>query len=338
MPCHWQPLVNLVATHQRFLLTTHVRPDGDGLGSLRAIAVVLRHLGKQVHLVYPTSGYPARYDFLDPQGEITPFARSSENQRDVEVILIADTGTWNQLGDMADFLRHTSAIKVVMDHHLTQDDLGAKRFVDASAEATGRLAHEFLTALGKPLPVEAANALFTALAMDTGWFRHSNTTARTFSLAAELVAAGAQPTLLYELLFERSTLGRIKLTGLVLNRLTLAHADRVAWSCIRSTDYPAVGAVPSDSEDLVNWTLGVKGVEVGLLFMEQPVGGIKISFRSRGRLDVAALAGEYGGGGHAAAAGAIVQGDLEQVCERVLNRVGALLQETTPDATGSTRG
>jgi phosphoesterase RecJ-like protein len=338
MAIDWRPLVDLVAAKRRFLLTTHIRPDGDGLGSLRAIAIVLRNLGKQVHLLYPTSSYPARYDFLDPHGEITPFARSAETQRDADVILIADTGTWNQLGDMADYLRSASAIKVVIDHHVTQDDLGAIRFVDVTAEATGRLAYEFLTALGEPLPVEAANALFTAVAMDTGWFRHGNTSARTFALASELVAAGAQPTLLYELLFERSTLGRVKLSGLVLDRLTLTHQGRVAWSCIRRSDYAAVGAVPSDSEDLVNWTLGVKGVEVGLMFMEQPIGGIKISFRSRGPVDVAALAAEFGGGGHAAASGAIVQGELEEVRDRVLNRLGDLLKQTTPSATSGTRG
>ncbi|MCS6977158.1 MAG: bifunctional oligoribonuclease/PAP phosphatase NrnA [Gemmatales bacterium] len=338
MPINWQPLVDLVAAKKRFMLTTHVRPDGDGLGSLRAIAVALRQLGKQVYLVFPTSGYPARYDFLDPEGEITPFARSTETQRDVEVILIADTGTWNQLGDMADFVRHSPAVKVVIDHHVTQDDLEALRFVDVTAEATGRLAHEFLTALGQPMPTEAVNALFTAVAMDTGWFRHGNTTARTFALAADLTAAGAQPTRLYELLFERSTLGRMKLSGLVLDRLTLTHEGRVAWSCIRRSDYPAVGAVPSDSEDLVNWTLGVKGVEVGLLFMEQPIGGIKISFRSRGPVDVAALASEFGGGGHPAASGAIVHGELEAVRDRVLQRLGVLLNETTPSTKSDARG
>lgn len=338
MAMDWRPLVDLVAAKQRFVLTTHIRPDGDGLGSLRAIAVVLRNLGKQVHLLYPTSSYPARYDFLDPQGEITPFARSAEAQRDADVIVIADTGTWNQLGDLADYLRSTTAIKIVIDHHVTQDELGALRFVDVTAEATGRLAYEFLTALGEPLPVEAANALFTAVAMDTGWFRHGNTTARTFALASELVAAGAQPTLLYELLFERSTLGRMKLSGLVLDRLTLAHEGRVAWSCIRKSDYPAVGAVPSDSEDLVNWTLGVKGVEVGLLFMEQPIGGIKISFRSRGPVDVAALAAEFGGGGHPAASGAIVHAELEAVRDRVLDRLGALLKQAAPSTTSGTRG
>jgi len=318
MACNWQPLIDLVARGRRFLLTTHVRPDGDGLGSMKAFAAGLRQQGKEVALIIPSSTLPGRYDFLDPDKEFTPFALSMEQQRQADTIVVLDTGTWNQLADMADFVRQSPAQKAVIDHHLTQDDLGAIRFVDTGAEATGRLVHEALVALGAKLTPDAATAIFVALAMDTGWFRHSNTTPRTFALAAELVSAGAQPPFLYEKLFERSSLGRLKLTGLVLGRLTLAENGRVAHSCIRKTDYSATGSIPPDSEDLVNWTLGIAGVEVGLLFMEQPAGGIKISFRSRGAVDVARLAQQFGGGGHAAAAGAISQGELEAVRDRVL--------------------
>lgn len=317
MACDWQPLVELVAQGQRFLLTTHVRPDGDGLGSMKALAAGLRQRGKEVHLVIP-SAVPPRYDFLDPQQEIVRFTSSTEQQRNVDVLMVLDTGTWNQLDDMAEFVRSSPAHKAVIDHHVTQDDLGALRFIDTKAEATGRLIHEALQALGGPITPEAATALFVALAMDTGWFRHSNTTPRTFALAAELVQAGANPTTLYEKLFERSSLARLKLTGLVLGRLTLEQGGRIAHSRIVKDDYATTGATPPDSEDLVNWTLSVTGVEVGLLFMEQPRGGIKISFRSRSKVDVSKLAQQFGGGGHAAAAGAIAPGRIEDVQAQVL--------------------
>jgi phosphoesterase RecJ-like protein len=325
MACDWQPLVDLVRQGRRFLLTTHVRPDGDGLGSMKALAHGLRQQGKEVSLVIPTSMIPPRYDFLDAEKEFTPFTASVEAQRSADTLLVLDTGTWNQLSDMAEFVKKSPARKGVIDHHLTQDDLGAVRFVDTTAEATGRLVHEALLALGTPLTPESANALFVAVAMDTGWFRHGNTTPRTFALAAELVAAGANPPLLYEKLFERSSLGRLKLTGLVLGRLTLLEQGRVACSRIVKADYAATGAMPPDSEDLVNWTLGVMGVEVGLLFMEQPVGGIKISFRSRSQVDVAKLAQQFGGGGHAAAAGAIQQGTIDEVQARVLAALGKVM-------------
>src|SRR5262249_11689677 len=159
-------------------------------------------------------------------------------------------------------LKSLDVPKVVIDHHLTQDDLGAVRLVDTSAEATGRLVYEALTALGGPLTPEAAHALFIALAMDTGWFRHQNTTPATFALAERLVAAGPRPPPAYAALFEQNTLGRMRLTGLVLQRLTLALGGLVCYSEIRKGDYEAAGAQPSDSEDLVNYTRAVAGVEV----------------------------------------------------------------------------
>ena len=138
------------------------------------------------------------------------------------MIIVLDTGTWNQLGDFGACLRTHEAPRAVIDHHLTQDDLGATRFVDPTAEATGRLVFEAVTALGGPLPAAAAHALFVALAMDTGWFRHSNTTPATLSLASRLVAAGARLTAAYDHLFEQNSPGRLRLLGLVLERLRLA--------------------------------------------------------------------------------------------------------------------
>jgi phosphoesterase RecJ-like protein len=317
MPCDWRPLVDWIKQRQRLLLTTHVRPDGDGLGSMKALALALRQMGKHVRLATP-SFLPDRYDFLDPEKEISRFQPPGNEYLDLDGLIILDTGTWNQLAEMGEFVRKLDVERVVIDHHVTQDDLGARRFVDTSAEATGRLVYEAIQALGVPLAPEAASTLFVALAMDTGWFRHSNTSAATLTLASELVAAGARPALLHQQLYDRNSLGRMKLTGLVLDRLVLSHGGRLAHSQIVLTDYEATGAKPPDTEDLVNYTLSVVGVEVGVLFMEQPRGGIKVSFRSRGAVNVAQLAQNFGGGGHAAASGAIVDGKMTEVQTRVL--------------------
>src|SRR5882672_8233934 len=173
MPIDWSPFVEIVRRHQRFLLTTHVRPDGDGLGSQMALAEVLRRRGKEVRQVIASAWTP-RYDFLDPGRHIERFTPPGDDW--AEAIVVLDTGTWNQLGDFGPFLQKSKAARVVIDHHLTQDDLGATRLVDATAEATARLVYDAIAALGEPLPEAAANALYVALAMDTGWFRHSNTT------------------------------------------------------------------------------------------------------------------------------------------------------------------
>jgi bifunctional oligoribonuclease and PAP phosphatase NrnA len=319
MPIDWRPFVELVSSKRDFLLTTHVRPDGDGLGSQKALAAALRRMGKQVRVVNP-SHLPARYDFLDPERTFQRFTPPGEEWRDADALIILDTGTWNQLADMAEFVRRFQGEKMVIDHHQTQDDLGARRFVDTAAEATGRLVYEAIRDLGLPLTTEIANALFVALAMDTGWFRHSNVTADTLTLASDLTRAGADPDGLYRRLFEQNALGRLKLMGRVLDRMTVSPDGKIAHSSIQRGDYLAVGATPPDSEDMVNFTLGIAGVEVGLLFMEQPQGGIKVSFRSHG-YDVARVAEQFGGGGHRQAAGATLQGTLEDARQRVLKAI-----------------
>jgi phosphoesterase RecJ-like protein len=320
MGCDWRPLVELVFRHRRFLLTTHMRPDGDGLGSMKGLARALRQLGKQVRLVIP-SGLSSRYDFLDPEREIRSFVPPGDEFRDAEVLVILDTGTWNQLGGMADFVRDLPARKVVIDHHVTQDDLGAQPFVDTSAEAVGRLTYELVRALGVTVTPEIAAPLFVALAMDTGWFRHGNVTPETFTLAHALAAAGARPDLLYQQLYDQNTLARMRLTGVMLERLTIVGGGRVAYSTIRRADYEQLGASPLDSEDLVNATLSLAGVVAGVLFLEQPRGGIKVSLRSREGVNIGKVAEQLGGGGHPQAAGAIVPGALDEVQARVLQAV-----------------
>jgi phosphoesterase RecJ-like protein len=325
MTLDWSPFVELVRPRQRFVLTTHVRPDPDGLGSMLALADVLRSLGKQVEM-FISSVWPPRYTFMDPRREIRRFAEADQRElQQAELIVVLDTGTWNQLGDFGTGMKSVSCAKAVIDHHLSQDDLGASRFVDTSAEATGRLVHEAALALGAPLSSEAADHLFAAVATDTGWFRHSNTTPATFALVEALQRAGANPTHLYDQIYEQNTLPRLRLMGVALERMTVTAGGRVAYIEVRREDYDATGATPSDTEDLINFTRSIAGVEVGLFFMEQPAGGVKVSFRSRSKVDVAKIAEQFNGGGHRLASGAILQVPLAEAREEVLHAVGQAL-------------
>lgn len=320
MPINWTPFVDLVRQHQRIVITTHVRPDPDGLGSQLGLAEALELMGKKVRLVI-SSPRPPRYDFLDPEGRIKRFQKPGEEYRDAEVIMVLDTGTWGQLGDFGAFMKTMDVPKVVIDHHISQDDLGALRLQDTTAEATGRLIWEATHALGQPVTPRAAEALFAAVATDTGWFRHLNTTPATFELAAKLEAAGARPTFLYDHVYERNTLPRMKLMGLVLSRLRTVENDLVALTEVTVADYAATGASPQDTEDMVNFTRSVAGVEVGLFFLEQPAGGVKVSFRSRERIDVARIAEQFDGGGHRLASGATLMTTMVDAQARVLDAV-----------------
>lgn len=319
MPIDWSPFVDLVRKHQRFLITTHVRPDPDGLGSQLALADVLESMGRQVQMVIASS-WPPRYTFLDPERRISRFTPPGDAHKDVEVIVVLDTGTWNQLGDFGDWMKTSTARKVCIDHHVTQDDLGGILLKDTSSEATGRLVYEAAQALGQQLSRKAASCLFAAVATDTGWFRHKNTTPATFALAEKLVQAGADPTYLYDAIYEQNTTARLNLLGLVLGRLRVVENGRIAFAEVFKDDYAKTGAIPQDTEDAVGYTRSVLGVEVGLLFLEQPAGGIKVSFRSR-RVDVARIAQLFDGGGHALASGATLHTSMEEAQKRVLDAV-----------------
>jgi phosphoesterase RecJ-like protein len=285
-----------------------------------ALGEALEQMGKECRLAI-MSVFPPRYRFLDPRQRIGYFELPGDSWRNTDIVIVMDTGTWEQLGSFGEFLRSVKVPKVVIDHHLTQDDLGATRFIDTSAEATGRLAYEAIRAMGCRVTESMASGLFTALAMDTGWFRHSNSRPETFQLAAELVGAGARPDRLYDLLFEQNSPARVKLMGLVLDRMQLYENGKIACSEIQRGDYEATGAVPQDSEDMINLLRGIIGVEVALFFMEQPRGGVKVSFRSRERVDVARIAQGFGGGGHRLAAGTTIHGNLAEARQKVLEAV-----------------
>jgi phosphoesterase RecJ-like protein len=323
MSIDWSPLADLIATRDRFLVTTHVRPDGDALGSEVGMVGLLRQKGKDVRVVN-ASRTPPRYDFLDPSGTLFEHygtQATPENLKDREAVIILDLSAWSQLGDVADFVKGFEGPRLVIDHHVSQDDLGATYLKDTSAEATGTLLVQAAHALGLSITPEMATGLLTAIAMDTGWFRHPNTKPSTFLTAAELMASGAKIEVIYQLLFERSTLGRLKMLGESLASLQSDMDGRIVYATVTRGDFERTGAIPQDTEDLVDYTVSVDGVEVGLLFIEQARGGIKLSARSRKGLDCSRLLAQFGGGGHKAAAGAMLPDPLLEQVPRVLQAV-----------------
>lgn len=326
MPVDWSPLVEFLLKHDRPLLMTHIRPDADGLGAQLALHEALQSLGKRPRVAI-ASKLPPRYEFLDPGRQViedfTPAAFT-----DCHSVVVLDTGTWNQLGDFAAWLQASPLPRAVVDHHRTQDDLGGLRFVDTSSESTGRLAYEIIRQLGVPLTPRMANHLFMAVATDTGWFRHPNATPATFSLAAELTAAGANPTGLFEQLYEAAPLARLRLLGLALERLQVRFNGSVAYTEIYLADYPATGAVPGDTEDLINYPRSIAGVEVAVVFIEQLDGGTKVSLRARSRVDVSRIAEQFGGGGHRLASGARTRTPLAETRDAVLAAVAHALSES----------
>jgi phosphoesterase RecJ-like protein len=213
----------------------------------------------------------------------------------------------------------------VIDHHQSQDDLEAEEFKDPRAEATGRLILELSEALDVPLTKELALPLFMAIATDTGWFRFASVTEGTFLALAKLVAAGVSPPAVFSQLFEQHSLARIHLRGRILRNVVSDCDGRLMSTHVTRTDFSETGANTTDTEDVINTLLTVAGSEVAVLFVELDQNKTKVSFRSRTDFDVCAIAAQFGGGGHRAAAGVTVDQPLDEIRKTVLDALRAAL-------------
>jgi phosphoesterase RecJ-like protein len=325
MAIDWKPFVELVRANNSFVLTSHMRPDCDAIGSELALALALRALGKQAQIVNGDT-VPPHIAFIDPQNDVSVLGRDLQPAEvKPDVLIVVDTSAWGQLGPMADVVRESNAKKVVIDHHVSQDDMQAVVFKDTTSEATGRLILGAIDALGISVTSEMAIPLFAAIATDTGWFRFSSVTALTFAAAGRLIHSGAKPNEIFSSLYEQNTIARLYLQGRILSATKTELDGRLIYSSATPQDLAETGAEATDTEDVVNRLLGVKGVEVGLLFLELGPEETKVSLRSRTGFDVRKVAEQFGGGGHAAASGVRYPGPLPEAIEALTAAIRKVL-------------
>jgi bifunctional oligoribonuclease and PAP phosphatase NrnA len=320
----WAALVEVLRNCQKVVLTSHVRPDCDALGSELGMLGILEAIGKDVRIVN-AQATPPTLAWIDPDRRIESLQTGVKKAdlADRDLFLIVDTSAWAQLGAMADVAKEMRAKVLVIDHHVSEDDLSDRWFKDTTAEATARIISEVALRLKVPLTERIATPLYAGLSTDTGGFRFPSTSAETFRVAGRLVDAGASPPAVYRELFEQDSLARIHLVGRTLSGAKPAHDGKVIYSTVRQSDIKEVNALPSDTEDLVNLTLAVKGTEVAVILIEQPDARVKVSFRSRGKVDCNLLAATFNGGGHKAAAGAILPGPFDDALAKVTTAVDA---------------
>lgn len=303
----------------RIVLTTHVQPDGDGIGSQAALARFLADRGKRVTVLNPHPT-PRRFRFLEPD---PPFLAVDEADPDAilagaDLLAVLDISVPERLGRLGPHVREHAPDTLVIDHHVGPSRIPGLELRDPAAAATGELVWELLRDWGGGVGAEIATALYAAIAYDTGGFRYSNTTARTHEIAAELIRLGADTATANRWIFESASPARVRLTARVLGDLHLSDDGRLAWSDVPLSLMEEVGATSEDVEGLVEALRGVEGVEVAVLFKEVHAGATKVSFRSKGEADVNAFAGRFGGGGHRNASGALIHEPMSTVVRRVL--------------------
>jgi len=303
----------------RFVLSGHMRPDGDCIGAQAALASALRSLGKEVWIVNPDPIGP-EFDYLEPAGPYKVFRGGALPVHDVSVLL--DCGELSRCGDLGEALEAEDTRKLVIDHHPHDGDAWwDEAFVDVSASATGLLVYRIAQHLGVELDPVAAAGVFTSIVTDTGWFKYSNTDAETLRVAGALVERGVEPSPLFTSIYQRRGREHPLDTAEVLASTEYHAGGRLAVICApRRNDG---GAVSLDADDALDILRSVGSVEVVLYLRELAAGLVKLSARSKTTFDVNALARRFGGGGHRKASGATIEGELEGVRQAL---VGAALE------------
>ncbi|MDI3280488.1 MAG: bifunctional oligoribonuclease/PAP phosphatase NrnA [Bacillota bacterium] len=329
----WQEeraVLQVLQSRSRFLVLSHMHPDGDCIGSMVAMSWLLRRLGKVVYLVNQ-DGVPPAYRFLPGSREILrarDFCAQGRGER-AEVAVILDSGNLKRLGEALACLSPEMTV-VNIDHHEQNQVEGARtvvNYVHPEASATGELVYNLIRAAGLEIDREAALALYTAIFSDTGGFRFQNTNPYILALGAELARAGADPPLVAEHVFDTKSLAVLKLLGRALSSLEVTAGGRVAWIAMPEEVLTSSGVSWEETEGFVNYARMVEGAQVALLFREETGGKVRVSWRSRGSVDVGAMARELGGGGHVNAAGCEVPGPLNEGIQRVLRLVEERLAE-----------
>ena len=299
--------------NKRFLLTTHVNPDGDAIGSLGALALVLEDLGKEV-VAYCQDEIPGFLRFL-PYSERIVREIPGPNGFDVAVVL--DCGELDRIGNAAEALQQVEKI-IHIDHHSSSDDFGQLNLVRPECSSTAEILYEIFQAIPASLSSEAAENIYTAILTDTGSFRFANTTARALDIAAEMVALGVTPDKIASEVYDSMSPERLHLLALSLNTLTLRANGRLATMQVSRRMLEETKTSVMDTDGFVNYPRGINTAEMAIFFREMDSGKVNVSLRSRGGLNVAEFARNYEGGGHHNAAAFRAEGSLTEVVEEVL--------------------
>jgi phosphoesterase RecJ-like protein len=305
----------------RVILTTHVNADGDGAGSQAALLALLSETGAQGWIVNPTP-FPDSFRFLVPDPSLVLDAQGEDAElrcREADLCIVVDTGEKSRIGRVNPLVSHLPF--VVVDHHPPGEDaFEGVSLRDPAAAAAGELVFDLLWARGGPWSRPAVEGLYVALLTDTGSFRFSNASPGAHRVAAELISRGASPDDLFRRIYGQVPMRRMRLLERALSTLEVSDEGTVAWMVVPADAFKALGCRSEDLDGLVDYPRGIEGVEVGLLLRELEGGQVKVSFRSNRRVDVNALAREFGGGGHVRAAGALLTGGVEDVRDRVVRR------------------
>jgi phosphoesterase RecJ-like protein len=313
----FEEIGRVLREQQRFAILSHVRPDGDALGSQLALALSLKELGKTVR-VWNEDGMLEKYSFVPGANLLSKPPSAPE---DVDVALALDTAIQNRLGNTLPAIR-AAKIWINIDHHPSNPGYGDIVYIDPTSPATGQIIFELIKSQNLPLTRQIAENLYVAISTDTGSFQYPNTTAHTFEIAAELVRAGVDVGRVSQQLYENFPRRRSELLRELLATMRFEAGGRVASFSLSLNLARQLGVLPEDTEGLIDHLRAIRGVIVAVFFEELPEGKVRVSMRSKSEdVDVRTICQKFGGGGHILAAGARVRGTLPEVRAKILEAI-----------------
>ncbi len=314
-----EQVLHHIGERKHFLVTSHTRPDGDSVGSTLALAQVLRKMGKSAEVVLGDT-VPVIYKPL-PHAETIRHVSLVNGKYDAAIILECDSVVRTRLQGLEEHFL------INIDHHATSKPFADVNWIDPSACAVAEMVFRLAQAAGVKITSDVATCLYTAVLTDTGSFCYSPTNAQTFELAKRLVEHGANPARIAQNIYFSSPTSKMRLLGAALSNL---HREGpITWMAVTRQDMERCGALDEDCEGLVNYALGIAGVEVAVFLREIEADRVRVSIRSKGAVNVAHIAEKFGGGGHECASGFSVAGPLQAAEERVLAEVRGKIPTTS---------
>nr|WP_150959642.1 bifunctional oligoribonuclease/PAP phosphatase NrnA [Aneurinibacillus sp. XH2] len=315
--------VEFIRRHDRFLVVSHLNPDGDAIGSTLAVGLMLEYLNKTYKMVNEDP-LPSKFNLLRGSDRVLLASELSEDEP-YDAVISLDCADFRRMGELHKRVQPETPL-LNIDHHATNEGFGTCVWIEAEAAATAEMLYTLVNGLGIPWTEDLAKCIYTGLLTDTGGFRYANTGPQVLRIASEMLDYGVQASELANVLLEQMTYPQLVLLQKSLARLSFAYERRVAWVSVTARDMAEAQAANEDIEGLVNYPRNIEGVEVGLLFKETGEDTFKVSLRSNGKVDVARIAKSFGGGGHTLAAGCTLTGPLDQVTSQLVKEVGLALE------------
>ncbi|MGN7351037.1 DHH family phosphoesterase [Paenibacillus amylolyticus] len=306
--------------HDDYLVVSHVQPDGDAVSSTVTVGWLLSCLGKTFTMINEGE-IPGRMQFLWEAGNIVNMTEQPL-QRKYKAVICVDCADFARVGLTRHYFEDDAVI-LNIDHHPTNDGYGTVNIIKSDAAATAEILFDFLNLFQVTWDKDVATAVYTGLLTDTGGFRYANTSPNVMTTASRLLEHGVDGPYLAQTLLEQVTLPQVRILNQALSSLQMTDDGKIAWVVITPDDMVACGAANEDLEGVVNYPRNIQGVEVGIFFKVINENAVKVSLRSAGKIDVAALAQTFGGGGHVLAAGCRLEGRFDDIVAKVLKQVNS---------------